>query len=788
MRSPRFQVQLCVLWLLLGLCAGMDQPTFAQMKKMRKLLPVLAKPGRYLDWDFPVPRPLAGIPMANGKLGILVWGQDSTLQLSVARSGFWDRRWSPEPDSLPTYNAIKNQLLSGKSFSWSVYSGGKSKLLRPRQLPGGLITLPLPDGWILNKGSLHLETGNCRLEIRKKGHPAQFIEIEVFQGTELARITFPPLVRKPAIPGMSPSGFFLKTDFAALSIPEPKIWSKKSSRFDVLGFVQALPQDPPLGIACAWKDRGLWISTGLGADAQEGHQLGTIETASLQFLRAQSLKIWTDFWKSAPRMEIPDQAMQEMYDFGLYKMAICSDSSAPAISLQGPLMEHDRLPPWSNDYHFNVNLQMVYQAFLSTGQYKRLKPLWAMIQSWLPAMTKNGNQFFGEPKSMHLPHACTDAGKPIGGFWTGDVDQASLAWLADLSFQYANQTRDTTFLNQLTKPMLWGAFLGYKKMMEHEPNDTSLLCFPISVSPEFKGARADAWGKNASFQLAACHRTMLNLLQTIPESNQKARKEILTIQSKLPQFTTVVAPLSQEYPEQQVVRIALWENQDLPESHRHHSHLAGVYPFRTVSTSDFKMASIWTQTFRHWSRMGTGGWAGWSVPWASILLSRINQPDAALAMLTWGKANFTNEGRANLHDIRYPFASGYGRHPWNTSSVQTSVPQNEIMQLEAGFGYLDAIHHLLVREDPDGLQVLTQWPGTWKNLSFDGIHTQQGLIIGGTVKEGKVTEIRIRSPFPTKIRLQHGIEKWMANGKIRKGRWVEEQLFPNELLVLQSLD
>jgi hypothetical protein len=110
------------------------------------------------------------------------------------------------------------------------------------------------------------------------------------------------------------------------------------------------------------------------------------------------------------------------------------------------------------------------------------------------------------------------------------------------------------------------------------------------------------------------------------------------------------------------------------------------------------------------------------------------------------------------------------------------------MQLEAGFGYLDAIHHLLVREDPDGLQVLTQWPGTWKNLSFDGIHTQQGLIIGGTVKEGKVTEIRIRSPFPTKIRLQHGIEKWMANGKIRKGRWVEEQLFPNELLVLQSLD
>ena len=34
--------------------------------------------------------------------------------------------------------------------------------------------------------------------------------------------------------------------------------------------------------------------------------------------------------------------------------------------------------------------------------------------------------------------------------------------------------------------------------------------------------------------------------------------------------------------------IALWEGCDLDESHRHHSHLAGLYPFDSFDASDDK--------------------------------------------------------------------------------------------------------------------------------------------------------------------------------------------------------
>ena len=44
-----------------------------------------------LRWDFPLPRVHTGIALANGKQGVLVWGDDR-LCLTVARAGFWDHR------------------------------------------------------------------------------------------------------------------------------------------------------------------------------------------------------------------------------------------------------------------------------------------------------------------------------------------------------------------------------------------------------------------------------------------------------------------------------------------------------------------------------------------------------------------------------------------------------------------------------------------------------------------------------------------------------------------------
>ena len=71
-------------------------------------------------------------------------------------------------------------------------------------------------------------------------------------------------------------------------------------------------------------------------------------------------------------------------------------------------MEDYQLPPWSNDYHFNINVQMIYTPALATNRLANFKPLWRMINGWMPQLKKNGEAFFGRPGALMLPHAVDD--------------------------------------------------------------------------------------------------------------------------------------------------------------------------------------------------------------------------------------------------------------------------------------------------------------------------------------------------------------------------------------------
>ena len=43
--------------------------------------------------NFPLGRPHCGLPMANGNMGVLVWGENCRLCLTINRSDLWDHRY-----------------------------------------------------------------------------------------------------------------------------------------------------------------------------------------------------------------------------------------------------------------------------------------------------------------------------------------------------------------------------------------------------------------------------------------------------------------------------------------------------------------------------------------------------------------------------------------------------------------------------------------------------------------------------------------------------------------------
>ena len=248
---------------------------------------------------------------------------------------------------------------------------------------------------------------------------------------------------------------------------------------------QSLPDDPGAALACELRPGLIAIASAHGDQplAAAKSRLADFEAS---VAKERSLAWWANYSAQSARAQFPDQRIQEIWDYGMYKQAGLTTPGGVAATLQGPWLESYQLPPWSCDYHFNINLQMVYWPCLATGHAEHFQPLWDLIASWLPQLRQAATDFFANDQALMLPHAVDDNCRAVGTFWTGCIDSACTAWMAQMAWQYYLFTGDKAFLKELAYPLLSGAFETYWSMAE-EAADGSLH-FPVSVSPEFKGS------------------------------------------------------------------------------------------------------------------------------------------------------------------------------------------------------------------------------------------------------------------------------------------------------------
>lgn len=144
----------------------------------------------------------------------------------------------------------------------------------------------------------------------------------------------------------------------------------------------------------------------------------------------------------------------------------------------------------------------------------------------------------------------------------------------------------------------------------------------------------------------------------------------LDIQEKLPRYAECDG------------EIALWEGLKLPESHRHHSHLAGICPFDCGGIPE----EIRKRSEQSWIAHGMGNWAGWSMPWAVMLHNRFGNAEMANLLIRIWPAVFTNKGGRTLHSPRFPgFSVIWG--------------DDRIMQMDAGLDVVAAILDLFLYEE-----------------------------------------------------------------------------------------
>lgn len=712
---------------------------------------------RSLSWLFPLPKTHFGMLLGNGTQGLMIWG-DRTLCVTVGRAGFWDRRGGRTFATNVTYAKVRRLLEAddeqGMRACFGQFDSPSSGKLT-QQIGCGRLELSFPEDFVPVEGTLDLDRAIATVRLENSAGRRETVTIRQAVPEEIAWIELPASLHSHVRIETVPSWRYVEKNLAPTGVQAPELWQNATAG----GFVQTLPQDEPLSLAWSLRGQTLTVATALGQNAK-ARAIAAAQEADVPALARRSETWWRDYWQSVPRVQLPDAQLQELYDYGVYKQAGLTPPHGVAATLQGPWMEEYQLPPWSNDYHFNINVQMIYWPALSTGKTDHFAPMWAMIHSWLPALRQNAERFFEAPDALMLPHAVDDRCQVVGTFWAGTVDHACTAWMAQMAWLHYRHAMDEQVLREIAWPLLVGAFNGYWAMLEEiEDNGRKRLSLPVSTSPEYNGSSMKAWGRDASFQLAAAHAVATLLPKAAEILGKPIDPRWQRLRNELPLYSLLPERNNPgEWEEQRPgPRISLWAGKDLDASHRHPSHLGAIYPFCTLEHADEQHRAVIEHSIDHWVRTGMGNWSGWSLAFAALIHTRVRHADAAVAMIHWWKDVFTNIGRGTLHNADFPGASRFG--PW------------DVMQMDAGMGMVTAVSDLLVQSKDEHISILPAGiPRGWREFSFEDIATEGAFRVGATVRRGQVVEVRLTSLAGQPVSLTHGLgETWTLDGKAATG-------------------
>jgi alpha-L-fucosidase 2 len=730
------------------------------------------------EWTFPLSRTHTGMLQGNGTFGAMIWGEDNVLKITLNRADFWDHRGGLRWNERMTFATI-SELLHEKNEQGlhEIFQGGPvppGQPARPTTLPLGRLELVFPSDLKLIRGYLHVSSGEVVVHLGREAGSTHTVTFNLAMHTPLLHLTVSeglafPLVRR--VTAWEYVGEYLQS----VSFTPPQLFEGAHQ-----GWVQERPADPPLCLSYRQTGQELLVTAVYGESSEDARAVAAqvideAITRGSEALRTESARWWSEYWSRTPRLQIPNQTLSFLYYYGMYKFAGLTAPQGVAATLQGPWIEEYQMPPWSSDYHFNINVQMCYWPAYQGNHLEHLRPLFEMVWRWRDTLRQNARYFVGIDDGFMLPHAVDDRSVIISGFWSGTVDHGCTAWVGKMMYDYYLYTGDQEFLRTIAYPFLRGALRVYQAMLTLEDDQYVL---PVSVSPEYRGKRLDAWGQNASFQLACIHWLCESLEQAATVLGEEADPAWREIQQKLPR-ACVEGESGQE-------QIMLWQGTPLEESHRHHSHLAGLVPFDVLDLDDPQWQPLIHRSLNHWIKQGMGMWSGWCVPWAAMLHTRLKNANAAELLLEIWERVFTNEGHGTLHDAGFPGISLIG-----SSLGQRRVGKREVMQMDAGMAVVAATMDMLLHARRGVYHLFSGAPQSWQHVAFSKIRTEGGFLVSAHREAGQVGEVqivatragtfRLVNPWPVDVFVERD-----GSRETLKGELLEVSLKEGETITLSA--
>ena len=718
-----------------------------------------------VEWLFPLVSCHEGIAFGNAESGFLVYGEGNVLKVTVGRDDAWDHRGGYDWNDDQSYSNIV-EALEAKDMERvkALFRRGEIKPGEPRNptiVPVGRYEFTLSGGVKLDRGVLDTATGLAEIMlVSDSGRPAGKVLLAMDRKSGVLALKWPEGVAAAA--GTFPAW---KEKMYSTSKKDP-LELDPPVRFtltDGEGFAQPLKIDPAIGSGRVTRGGESFIVAVRGRDAAEaGKKVGSAlasPAASYAGIAKSSAEFWREWWRETPVIDVPDPVIREIHDLGMYKFGSMAGEDGVSAPLQGPWIEDYRLPPWHGDYHFNINVQLCYWPAFRGNHFEALRPLFRMIRGWWPQMRENARKFAGVEDGFMLPHSVDDRCRLIGGYWAGTMDFACTPWVCQMMMRYVRMSGDVEFLKSDAYEFMKGTFNTLRALMSEE---SGRLAFRVSTSPEYD--KLGGWGRNSSFQLASVHRLTEDLIDAAAIVGDAPDPRWLDVRRRLPLASFAGGRIGGE--------IELWEGLTLPESHRHHSHLAGYVPFDILDMDDEAVKKSTRTSAMKFAKHGMGIWSGWSFGWASMIHTRWGNADAAEMMVRYWERMYTNPGHGSRHDVFFPGLSTM-RRGTNAKKygVAGDAPGEEIMQIDGAMACTAAVQEMMVSDSRGVTYVFRGAPGRWTKCSFANVLADNGFLVSAARNRGKVDFVELKSKRGGRMLLD---SPW------RPGQRIQVELKPGE--------
>lgn len=453
-------------------------------------------------------------------------------------------------------------------------------------------------------------------------------------------------------------------------------------------------------------------------------------------LGEDELKYSTDYMlkRFEKKREYKRNLITLLFQYGRYLLIASSREGSLPANLQG-IWNAKNNPPWSCDYHFNINVQMNYWAAYCSNLTETALPFIDFVNSLKKPGRIVAHETLGigdgdyEKETGWMIHTMVTPLGFVGPGWEWQWGWAPTngAWATQNMFDYYLYTLDIEKLKNDIYPTMQECALMWSQLLVKDKKSGRL-----TVSPGFSPEHGPV-GAGNTYDQSIIYNLYEDVLCAADELTKHGYQDsvndelIDTIRQQLPLLKPVnIGKWGQikEWYDEDSFFMRGFHTKGVQKKHRHLSHLLTLYPFRQIDADDPKMLKAALTSVEDRGKKSTG----WGL---------------AVRLLSYARLHKGNECEEIIENII------------STAVLKNLFGTHPPFQIDGNFGYVAGVCEMLLQSHGKYLHLLPALPDSWKEGEIKGLLARGNFEISMKWTSGKLKEGTVKSNMGGKCSIRY---------------------------------